>query len=117
MLKLGGDFAVTNRGMRIRPSRLLWLLMLPLAAAAPASASAPSSGPSARALAASVTQMTGLSPSEVTVRNVCGPAAPGAATCQAQALVLRKDLSFVRGRVRRAPSGRMVVARGAAPAV
>jgi hypothetical protein len=46
---------------------------------------------SARELAAQLTQSTGLSPSQVTVANVCGAPKPGQAACDAQVLVRRSD--------------------------
>ena len=52
------------------------------------------------ALSQSLQQATGLTPSQVTSRNVCGSAPRGQARCAAEALVLRSNGTPVRPRVR-----------------
>jgi PKD repeat protein len=61
----------------------------------------PTAAPSARTLADSLKQITGLSPSQVSSRPVCPRAITGHVTCGAQALVLRSNGSLVRPRVSR----------------
>ncbi len=100
--------------MRLRPLRLAWLLMLPLAMAVPANASAAATVPAERALAATVTQMTGLAPSALTAQAVCAPPEPGRASCQAQALVLRAGRALARPRVHAWHSRQARAAVGAA---
>jgi hypothetical protein len=77
----------------------LLLLAVWTSATAPAGAHSRPSLPSARALAGTVREMTGLSPSQVTVENVCGAARPGYATCAAQTLVRRSTRARVRPRI------------------
>ncbi len=55
--------------------------------------------PSPQALAATLHQATGLTPAQVTAQDVCPPAAPGVARCEAQALRLRSDARLVRPHV------------------
>jgi PKD repeat protein len=59
----------------------------------------PSGAPSQRALAQALRQSTGLSPSEVTSRPVCGRPTPGHASCAARTLVHRSGGARVRPRV------------------
>ena len=78
------------------------------------------SPPTSAALALALRQATGLSPAQVTTRDVCPAARPGQATCAAQAIVLRSNGALVRPLVHRgATLGRVRHARssaGAAPA-
>jgi PKD repeat protein len=64
----------------------------------------PTPPPSSHALALALRQATGLEPSQVTARSVCGRAAVGHASCAAQTLVLRSTGAPVRPRVVRYPS-------------
>lgn len=73
----------------------------------------PSAAPSAQALSGSLTQATGLTPSQVTAVGVCPPAAPGMARCAAQALVLRSNHHRVRPRLAARSSLNLVIPRGA----
>ncbi len=59
-------------------------------------AGVPAAVASTQALAAELSQATGLTPSQVTSQNVCAPAAQGFASCAAQALVTRSDHQPVR---------------------
>src|ERR1700760_2297840 len=81
--------------------------------------------PSSRALSAALEQTAGVSPSQVTAKDVCSAARPGHARCAAQALVLRSNDALVRPHARRqATFGRVkptsflpgVVAPATAPA-
>ncbi len=64
----------------------------PWLSAAPARAAAPAAG----AQTAELMATAGLQPSQVTAAAACPPAAPGAARCAAQTLVLRSDGALVR---------------------
>ena len=59
----------------------------------------PSTAPSQRALAQALRQSTGLSPSQVTSRPVCGRPSPGHASCAARTLVHRSGGARVHPRV------------------
>jgi hypothetical protein len=61
----------------------------------------PSAAPSAAAQATTLSQLTGLSASQVASQSACAPAAPGYATCEAQIAVVRSTRQPVRPRVHR----------------
>ena len=60
-----------------------------------------SAAPSSRALSGALERTAGLSPSQVTAKNVCSAARPGYARCAAQTLVVRSNHALVRPHVRR----------------
>ena len=69
--------------------------------------------PSAGAISRSLEQTTGLTPAQVTARDVCPPAPTGQARCEAQALVVRSDGRLVQPHVgRHASIGRVGPALG-----
>jgi len=86
-----------------RTSRLAWgprlrralTTSLPLLAvcalASPAQAGVRSQAASRQAIASALSRSTGLAPSQVTSQDVCGPARPGFAMCDAETLVLRSN--------------------------
>ncbi len=82
--------------------------LLPLLAAgalaSPAQAGVRSQAVSRQAIASALSQSTGLAPSQVTSQDVCGPARPGFATCDAEVLVLRSNHARVRPNVHGGPS-------------
>ncbi|HUA03421.1 MAG TPA: hypothetical protein VMB27_05920 [Solirubrobacteraceae bacterium] len=91
-----------------RSTRLAWgrhaiTSLLPLIAvcalASPAHAGVRSQAASQQAIASALSQSTGLTPSQVTSQDVCGPTRPGFATCDAEALVLRSNHARVRPNV------------------
>ncbi|HUO70553.1 MAG TPA: hypothetical protein VMU39_07235 [Solirubrobacteraceae bacterium] len=55
-----------------------------------------SAAPTSQALAATVGQMTGLAPSQVTTVDACGAARPGHVRCDAQVMILRSTRALVR---------------------
>jgi hypothetical protein len=65
----------------------------------PAGAGVRSQPATQQAIASALSQTTGLAPSQVTSENVCGPARPGFATCDAEALVRRANHARVRPNV------------------
>src|SRR5580700_2388381 len=69
------------------------------ALASPAGAGVRSQPATQQAIASALSQTTGLAPSQVTSENVCGPARPGFATCDAEALVRRANHARVRPNV------------------
>ncbi len=59
----------------------------------------PSPAPTAASQAATLAQMTGLSPQQISTRRTCAPPAPGQASCDANIAVLRSSGALVRPRV------------------
>jgi hypothetical protein len=59
----------------------------------------PSPAPTAASQAATLAQMTGLSPQQIATRPTCAPPAPGQASCDANIAVLRSSGALVRPRV------------------
>jgi hypothetical protein len=87
-------------GPRVRRAITSLLPLLALGAlASPAHAGVRAQAATQQAIASALSQSTGLTPSEVTSQDVCGPARPGFATCDAEALVLRSDHARVRPNV------------------
>ena len=64
------------------------------------------------AIAGVLSQSTGLAPSQVTSAAACGPARPGYAQCEAQALVLRSNHARVRPNVHGGPTFTQVFPAG-----
>ncbi|MGZ4233015.1 MAG: hypothetical protein ACXVUE_19120 [Solirubrobacteraceae bacterium] len=118
---LAGGLQAGIRRAGSRASALVILVVLAQALAVPIGASAasgrhPSLGqstgasihagirsvpPSGQALAGALDQMTGLTPAQVQLQDVCPPAAPGMARCAAQALILHSTHKLVRPDVAR----------------
>ncbi len=80
---------------RARPRALDWHSPL-TGIAAPSRPGAREPAVSSRELAAQFERSTGLSPSQVTMKKVCGTAGPDKASCQASAVVRRSDHQLVR---------------------
>jgi hypothetical protein len=74
----------------------------------------PSAVPSTQAQDAQLSEMTGLSPSQVTTADVCSAPTPGRAQCAAEAIVLRSSHAKVHPRVRPGRTFTQVFPRGAA---
>ena len=75
-----------------------------------------SAAPSQQALAATLGQMTGLVPSQVTTTDACGAARPGFVRCDAQVMILRSTRTVVRPHVGARTHQRSVIpSAGAAP--
>jgi hypothetical protein len=84
-------------GPRVRRALTSLLPLLAVGAlASPAHAGVRAQAATPQAIASALSQSTGLTPSQVTSQDVCGPARPGFATCDAEALVLRSDHARVR---------------------
>jgi hypothetical protein len=65
-----------------------------------------------QAIAGVLSQSTGMAPSQVTSESACGPARPGYARCDAEALVLRSDHARVRPNVHGGPTFTQVFPSG-----
>ena len=89
--RTAGDLAGSRSGSR----------HLRVVARSASHAGVPTPPPSSRALALALRQATGLEPSQVTSRPVCGRTGAGHASCAAQVLVLRSSGAPVRPRVAR----------------
>jgi hypothetical protein len=110
----GSTGLASGRGLR-RAATLLLPLLAVCALASPGEAGARSRAAgtqagdraqpaSERAIAGVLAQSTGLAPSEVTSVSACGPARPGFAQCDAEALVLRSNHARVRPNVHGGPT-------------
>jgi len=84
------------------------------AAGAPVGHGVTTAAPTSHGVAAVLRQTTGLTPSQVTVRQLCPAAGSGHARCAAEALVLRSDGALVHPRVARASAGGPLVGDGPA---
>jgi len=79
-------------GPRLRRALTTSLSLLAVCAlASPAQAGVRSQAASRQAIASALSQSTGLARSQVTSQDVCGPARPGFAMCDAETLVLRSN--------------------------
>ncbi|HEY2440675.1 MAG TPA: hypothetical protein VGI07_10610 [Solirubrobacteraceae bacterium] len=85
----------------------------------------PSPAPTAASQAAALSQMTGLSPQQVSIRSACPAPAPGQAACAADVAIVRSSGALVHPRlhpqnaladVRPGPAGRRGLPRSSAPA-